>query len=481
MSLAFKKFTTQPHLWFWTGLTGLLVLSLALRFWGLERFNTLVFDEVYFARFGHNYLTKTPFFDAHPPLGKYLIAVGIQLGGVNPFGYRWMNALTGSLIPLVVAGIAYQLSHHRSYALIAGLFAVVDGLLLVESRYALINVYLLMFGLLGQWFFLLGLDTRGGRRWFWLTLSGASLGGAISVKWSGLGFFLGIYLTWALSWVVQRFLLRSRPAEQPQSTLYQPRTPTPPLQLKQLLQFFYLSAIAASIYRLQWIPHLQQNPSPGFWQLHQQMLSYHGRIGSGPEVHPYCSAWYTWPWMLRPVDYFYQTALDRSEPVPAVGPRLPQNAANVIYDVHAIGNPALWWLSTVAILILVWVLARRIEVWILHPAAAAPLGQPDSNFRTEFWLPLYLVVNYAANFFPWAGVSRCTFLYHYLPASIYSLLAIAWLVSRWVQSVHPLFRGVGITAIFLILVAFVFWLPIYLGLPLSPTGFRLRMWLPSWI
>ncbi len=83
-----------------------------------------------------------------------------------------MNALTGSLIPLLVAGIAYQLSHRRSYALIAGLFAAVDGLLLVESRYALINIYLLFFGLLGQWFLLLALNTRGEQRWLRLTLAG---------------------------------------------------------------------------------------------------------------------------------------------------------------------------------------------------------------------------------------------------------------------------------------------------------------------
>ncbi|NJN39333.1 MAG: phospholipid carrier-dependent glycosyltransferase, partial [Acaryochloridaceae cyanobacterium CSU_3_4] len=66
-------------LWFWGGLLCTWLFALALRFWGLARFNTLVFDEVYFAKFGHHYLTHTEFFDAHPPLGKYLIALGITL------------------------------------------------------------------------------------------------------------------------------------------------------------------------------------------------------------------------------------------------------------------------------------------------------------------------------------------------------------------------------------------------------------------
>lgn len=43
------------------GLVSIFFVSLALRFWGLDRFNTLVFDEVYYAKFGHNYLNQIPF------------------------------------------------------------------------------------------------------------------------------------------------------------------------------------------------------------------------------------------------------------------------------------------------------------------------------------------------------------------------------------------------------------------------------------
>ncbi|MCC5618482.1 phospholipid carrier-dependent glycosyltransferase, partial [Nostoc sp. CHAB 5836] len=144
--------------WLRIGLLGIFIFSLALRFWGLERFNTLVFDEVYFAKFGNNYLTHTPFFNAHPPLSQYMIAIGIWIGSHIPFWhdtvngltgslrspwtYRWLNALTGSFIPLVVAAIAYQLSYRRSFALLAGLFTACDGMFLVESRYALSNIYI---------------------------------------------------------------------------------------------------------------------------------------------------------------------------------------------------------------------------------------------------------------------------------------------------------------------------------------------------
>ncbi len=83
--------------WFWIGTSGVFLLSVGLRFWGLGRFNTLVFDEVYYAIFANNYLTHTPFFDGHPPWSKYLIAIGMWIGSHLPKGQDAVNDLTGSL------------------------------------------------------------------------------------------------------------------------------------------------------------------------------------------------------------------------------------------------------------------------------------------------------------------------------------------------------------------------------------------------
>jgi dolichyl-phosphate-mannose-protein mannosyltransferase len=148
------------------GIVGICLISTVLRFWGLDRFNVLVFDEFYYARFANNYLTNTPFYNSHPPLSQYLIAIGIWIGDRLPIGqnttniltgslhstfsYRWMNALFGSFIPPLVAALAYQLTQRLSYTFLAALFISLDGLFLVESRYALNNIYLIFFGLLGQ-------------------------------------------------------------------------------------------------------------------------------------------------------------------------------------------------------------------------------------------------------------------------------------------------------------------------------------------
>ena len=513
--MSLSKKLSRPFPWFWIGMAAVFALSVYLRFWGLSRFNTLVFDEVYYAKFANDYLTHTQFFNAHPPLSQYLIAIAMWIGSHIPIGgdtvniltgswrstwsYRWLNALTGSFIPLVVAGIAYQLSHRRSYALIAAIFAAADGLFLVESRYALNNVYLVILGLLGQWFLLLALQHNGRKRQFWLVGAGIGFGASAAIKWNGLWFLLGAYLIWIAAWAIQwmqfldrRDLKESRELREPRelrgktiATRHSPlATRHSPLenltQLNLLSILFYLGIIPVLVYSISWIPHLQIVPQPGFWEMQKQILEYHQRIGNSAKVHPYCSAWYTWLLMLRPVAYFYKTSHSLSEPVPIVAPPLPAESAKVIYDVHAMGNPLLWWFSTAAIAFL---FLRLVKSFVQRRALFEGTRETNKSELsiTNTWIALYLILNWLANLLPWIRVTRCTFIYHYMGASVFAALALAWLVDHWLRSLHLSLRVLGVTAIFLILLAFVFWMPLYLGLPLSPESYKMRLWFQSWI
>ncbi|WP_299414220.1 phospholipid carrier-dependent glycosyltransferase [Acaryochloris sp. IP29b_bin.148] len=454
---------SRPPLWFWIGLGCVWVFALAFRFWQLERFNALVFDEVYFANFGYKYTTQTQFFDAHPPLGKYLIALGIALKGFNTWGFRWVNALVGATLPLILSGIAYQLCKRPSYALVAAALASLDGLLLVESRYALLNVHILFFGLLAHWLVLVALNHKGYQRNLWLGFAGASFGATIAVKWNGLGFLLGLYLLWFAAKVGQAWFGTQKTQQR--------RLPIQRLSELSWLQIgVYLPAIALLIYSLLWIPHLVLNPEFNFWQVHTEIFSYHRYRVGGAEVHPYCSAWYTWPLLLKPISYFYQLTQSTVESLPVIGPPLPQNAANWIYSVYATGNPILWWASTLAIF---WVLA-----W-----GGQQLWQSCTRRRSEYsfthlsaeqvWISGYVGVNYLANFLPWVGVSRCTFLYHYMPASMFSSLALAWFIEDWLQSSDRRLQGLAGGLLLFSLLSFMVCLPLFLGLPLSPRQWQL--------
>jgi dolichyl-phosphate-mannose--protein O-mannosyl transferase len=72
-------------------------------------------------------------------------------------------------------------------------------------------------------------------------------------------------------------------------------------------------------------------------------------------------------------------------------------------------------------------------------------------------------------------------------SSVFAGLAIAFFVNNWLQSYRSSVRILGLTTIFSILLAFVFWMPVYLGLPLSLAEYRLRLpyfnysQLPLWI
>ncbi len=487
-----KKLHIDSLPWFRIGIVGIFLLSLALRFWGLARFNTLVFDEVYFAKFGNNYLTHTPFFNAHPPLSQYLIGIGIWLGKhvpfwqkpingltgsmLSPWSYRWFNALTGSFIPLVIAAIAYQISRRRSFALLAGLFTACDGLFLVESRYALSNIYIVIFGLLGQWFLLLALDHQKQRRSLWLMLAGICFGAAVGTKWNGLWFLLGAYLIWITAWGIS--LLHSLTSSSFSSFSSSSSHETPLQNLTQLNIFqmlFYLGIIPAFIYSIIWIPHLQLDKRFGFIEVHQQILNFHLHMGGN--VHRYCAAWYTWPLMIRPMAYYYQTTQRFTDTPLVMGPNLPTDEGKVIYDVHAMGNPVLWWFGVAAMLFLVGMLLSKMVIPLIqHKKLSIP-----KNLAVDTWIALYLVINYAANLLPWVRVTRCAFIYHYMCAVVFVFLAIAWFVDQCIRSYYQQLRALGVTLAFLILAAFVYWMPIYLGLPLSSHAYNLRMLFESWI
>jgi dolichyl-phosphate-mannose-protein mannosyltransferase len=441
---------------FW-GMICVFAISIGLRFWGLGRFNSFVFDEVYYAKFANNYLTNTKFFNSHPPLSQYLIAIGIWIGDRLPIGqentntltgslhstfsYRWMNALFGSLIPPVVAALAYQLSQRMSYAFLAALFVSLDGLFLIESRYALNNIYLVFFGLLGQLLVVIASKHSGNHRLLLTIAAGVSFGASVACKWNGLWFLLGIYILLILA-KVSRLIKSDQYSENTNSLLDR----LAQIHILEIINSFVVVPIVT--YSLLWIPHLIQNPQPNFIDVQWMILNYHEQIGNGDKVHPYCANWYTWPLLLRPLAYYFI-----------------QYKPNYYYDVHAMGNPLLWWLSLVAIFGSIWLIIKNLSL--------APIRELNID---RIAVPLFMVTNYAANLLPWVKVTRCLYIYHYMGAVLFAIMGLAWWVDMGVRSSSKLWQVAGLTTIFGVAAAFVFWLPIFLGLSIEKTDLSYRLW-----
>ncbi|HEY9704002.1 MAG TPA: phospholipid carrier-dependent glycosyltransferase [Allocoleopsis sp.] len=456
----FRKKKNQYHLFPWLSATliTVFIISLCLRLWGLNELNSLVFDEIYYAKFGVNYLKQEPFFDAHPPLGKYIIAFGIWLGqyfpihhnttnqltGMNlsPFNYRWLNALTGSFIPLIIAGIAFELTKKRSYTIITAIFATIEGFFLVDSRLALINPYLVFFGCLANWFFLLSLNAKKwGNKFILMSIAGCFFGYAISVKWNGLLLLIATYILWFIAEIIPEISWKNIRDNMGRI-----------ITQKILPGIMALVIIPLLMYIVIWIPHLLIN-KVSFWQVHQEMLNYHQTLG-GNDIHAYCSPWYSWLIMQRPVGYYYD------------------DSNHIIYDIHLMGNPLLWWLGCLSILTLcLWLL----KILIIHKF------WPNISLKSSKWVIIYLGINYLTNFLPWMIVKRCTFIYLYMPAWIFVILAFSFLVDYGIKQTESQIKIILFTLIFLVLASFIFWLPIYIALPLSEYDFNLRMLFKTWI
>jgi dolichyl-phosphate-mannose-protein mannosyltransferase len=452
------------------GLISVCAIAIFLRFWGLERFNVFVFDEVYYAKFANNYLTNTKFFNSHPPLSQYLIAIGIWIGDRLPIGrdsvneltgslrstfsYRWINALFGSFIPPLVAALAYQLNQRLSYAFLAALFISLDGLFLVDSRYALNNIFLVFFGVLGQLLVIMAGRAIPNHRLLLLFGAGVAFGASAACKWNGLWFLLGIYILLfiAIIWKILKFDLQFSVLT---NSLLDRLADLPLIEL-----FFSLIVIPIAVYSLLWIPHLIQNPTPNFIDVQLAILNYHEEIGNGASVHPYCANWYTWPLLLRPLAYYFT-----------------EYETDYFYDVHAMGNPLLWWLALAAvfgsILVVINHVRSTIKLLDIDRIILAPIEEINLNYIT---VPLFVFVNYAANLLPWVRVTRCLYIYHYMGAILFAIMGLAWFADIWLRSSSKLWQAVGLTTIFGVAASFVFWLPIFLGLSIERTALSLRLW-----
>ena len=417
------------------------LVAFATRFWNLDGTADVVFDEVYYPKFAQNYLRGETLFDAHPPLAKYIIAIGIKIFGYAPFGYRCMTALAGSLLPLITYELFWQLSDRRGWAWLAGWFIAMDGLLLVESRFGLINIYILLFGMLSHLCIVLALK-RSRQRWFWVLATCLMLGASISVKWTGLAYVVGLIALMGYAWSRYR-------------------------QTLNVLQILIgLIILPIAFYFVEWIPHLLINPERDIWELHRQILGFHQNLGVGKTepIHPYCSPWWSWVLLIRPVAYFFE-----------------MRPNSMVQFVHAMGNPLLYWLSAIALLLgLSFLVASKLR---FPPKIITQINLEYSSKSPSalFWLTLYVITSFLAHWLPWSLSKRCIFLYHYMPASVFVFATLALLVSLMWRSPLPELRRLGSGIVAIITIAFIFWLPIYIGLPISSGYLPVLMLLPSWI
>ena len=329
-------------------------LAFILRAYNLGEIPGPAFDEVFYPLWGLSYLTGEQFFAVHPPLGNYLFTfsiymfhllpgteelsvIGHSVDQLNPLSYRWLNAIAGSFLVIVAYFSALRIYNKTTFAFLVALFFAIDGSMLVDSRFGLINIYLTFFGSISILLFLQSVQ-KNDHKFLNMVLCGVFLGLTVSIKWNGLGYWLAIIMFSFLLYLLKIADSNENKLEietkdiQILNKKFSPNT-------NFFLSIFFVPLI---IYLLIWLPDLAFNADFDVVDKHKQLSSFHSNSLEG-KLHPYSSPWYSWPFMGRTVGYYF-SSVDI-----LAGDGIKKT---MFTDVHLFPNPVIYWFSAASILIL---------------------------------------------------------------------------------------------------------------------------------
>ncbi len=420
-------------------------------------YNGMIFDEIYHARTAYENLHNMSIYEwTHPPLGKLIIAVGVSIFGMNPFGWRIMGTLFGALMLPALYIFAKRIFKRTDYALLAmGLFAL-DTMHFTQTRIATIDVFAVFFIILMYFFMyeylrLDALDDSNYKKSIRsLALSGLFFGLGVSTKWiccyAGVG--LAVLLFGNLVW---RGISCARSKDQEvrgRLQYFRVRTAT---TLALCLLFFVL--IPGIIYFVSYTPYYRYQASirdsyglkdclDTLMDNQRDMFNYHSGL---PSTHMCQSTWYQWPFTCKSV-WFY----------------VSETNSGLLSNISSTGNPGVWWLATIAVLCLL-------------TATATKKLKPNMSL-------FMLLIGILANYLPWVLVPRCVFQYHFFATVPFLILAGLYylydLEKRYPKAVKLKWVWLGIAAVFFILMY-----PAISGMPTSKAyAYFVEYWLPGgWI
>ncbi len=284
----------------------LAALAEMLFAWHLNQPTQLMFDETHYvpaARDIFGLVTRAN--EEHPPFAKWLIGLSMAIFGDNPVGWRALSTVAGVATMLAIYAVALRLFGEVRTAATAALLALLNQMLLVQARIAMLDTFAGAFLFVSIALLAWGYG-RAERRW--LIASGLSLGLAVACKWSALPYAaplgLAVLCGWRREWLRAGLLFGGMAALAYFATfipaIFYEREP---IKLDQLLPF-----------------------QLRMFELQTRPLAH----------HTYQSTPWQWPLLTRPIWYLY-------EPIDGVQ-----------RGVILLGNPAIMWGGLVALASCLW-------------------------------------------------------------------------------------------------------------------------------
>ncbi|HEY2643914.1 MAG TPA: phospholipid carrier-dependent glycosyltransferase [Galbitalea sp.] len=502
---------TRARIIRWIGPVFVTLVAAFTRLWNLGDPRALVFDETFYVKDAYtlwnlgyegswpanpnpgfaagdvNTYSPIASFVVHPPLGKWLIALGEQaLGITDPASWRISTAICGILAVVLLMMIAKYLFKSTLVATIAGFLMAIDGNAIVMSRVGLLDNFVMLFALLGfgailldrqwsatrlaAWIAKRGADGKstdwGPALWWrpWLILAGLAFGLDSAVKWNGIYYLAGLVLYTLVVDILAR--RRAGITFWFSGTLVK-QGPTTFLLTVPIAVVAYMSSwtgwfltsrgwdrnyadIPGNAWKgpLAWVPHSLQS----FWQFETQVYTYN--IGEH-DAHPYSANPLTWLLMIRPTSMYFQ------------GANYGQDGCTYSFcgsSITGIANPLIWYAGTAAILYLTYRLIRYRE-----------------------WRVGIILAGFACGYLPWLMyLNRTVFQFYTIVFEPYMLLAIAFVVSQLIGSrgdpAEGRERGLRWIAVFLgasVAISIFFW-PLWTGMQIDFKYMQLHYWLSTW-
>ena len=436
---------------------------------GPSYLNGMYFDEIYHGRAAMETLRGIyPYETVHPPLGKTLIAVGVSIFGMTPFGWRFVGTLFGILM-LAALYILLKNMFGKTFVAICGtLLFGFEFMRFVQTRIATVDTYPVFFIILSYLFmyrFLTKTADRPLREAFRpLALAGLFFGLGVATKWIVIYAGIGLFVMYIIK-IITDYRYYYAPENLGGYTE----------RVIKTLAFTALTfiVIPVIIYVLSYIPYGQASDMGAgmlldveyykmVWNVQLNTFKYHSALVA---EHPYSSWWYQWVVNHRPILYYLRYLDDGRRSAFA-----------------AFGNPMVWWGGLVAMLVMIY----------------RAIFSRDAR-------ALVIIIGYFAQLAPWMLVSRIVFAYHYFPSTVFLVIALAHMFDtiyeRAVMPERPEQRAlnpekgdapeyiigskhgrrvvIAYTAAAGVLFALFY--PVLTGLPMAPEYLRqVLKWLPTW-
>ena len=474
--------------WGWLGPLLVTAFGAFLRFSRLRVPRALIFDETYYAKdawsilqhgvewnlvsnandliqAGHTSIfvpcsgTSCGEYVVQPEVGKLLIAVGEWLFGLNSLGWRFSSAVFGSLAILLICRIARRMTRSTLLGCVAGLLMSLDGLEFVLSRTGILDIFLMFFVLAAFGCMVIDRDEsrarlaeavarrEGGdtgprlgiRRW--QVAAGILLGLAVGTKQIAVWYIVA-FAALGIAWDIGA----RRSAGLPSYVLGAFRDAVwRPLTFIVIPLVVYVATwgnwlLTSTGYDRNYaqqhgvnIPVISALYS--LYEYHLQALSFGLGLRS---PHPYQSQPWDWLLITRPVAFFYECY---TRPVAGPANYCPKGYTRPEWsqEVLAIGTPAIWWGSMLALVFCLgwWALHRDWRVGAVLLGVLAGWGP---------WFPL---------------VTRTKFYYYALefePFLILSItLCLGLILGPTGASVRRRSIGAGIVGAYVLCVLLMFW------------------------